>query len=181
VPHRPIEPSPDAPTATAGRRALRARVGTELGVSDWLPITQQRIDAFGAITDDIEPLHNDPAWCRAHSPFGRPIAHGFLTLSLLTRFLHDITANAIAGDARHVGYPLNYGFDRVRFLAPVPVDSRIRCRVLLAGVEARETGELFRFAVTVEVEGEGDPKPVLVAEWLSLWVAEARARGHDGA
>jgi len=167
----PSEASPSE--LAAARQALRARVGSELGVSDWLLITQQRIDGFGDVTDDIEPLHNDPEWCRRHSPYGRPIAHGFLTLSLLTRFLHDITANAMAGDARHAGFPLNYGFDRVRFLSPVPVGSRIRCRVVLAGAETRDAGELFRFAVTVEVEGE--PKPALAAEWLSLWVAEGRA------
>ena len=165
----PSEASPSG-LAAAARQALRTRVGTELGVSDWLAITQQRIDGFGTVTDDIEPLHNDPVWCRAHSPYGRPIAHGFLTLSLLTRFLHDVTANAMAGDARHAGFPLNYGFARVRFLSPVPVDSLIRCRVVLAATETREAGDLFRFAVTVEIEGEA--KPALVAEWLSLWVVE---------
>lgn len=167
--------SPLPPAAAAARAALRARVGTELGVSDWLAITQQRIDAFAAVTDDVEPMHNDPAWCRDHSPYGRPIAHGFLTLSLLTRFLHELTANAMAGDARHAGFPLNYGFDRVRFVSPVRVDSRIRCRVRLAESDAREAGELFRFDVTVEIEGE--EKPALVAEWLSLWVTDARTPG----
>ena len=178
----PTTPSESVPTglatAAAARESLRARVGGELGVSGWLTITQQRIDAFGAVTDDVEPMHNDPDWCRDHSPYGRPIAHGFLTLSLLTRFLHEVTANAMAGDARHTGFPLNYGFDRVRFLSPVPVDSRVRCRVVLAGAESREAGELFRFAVTVEIEGE--PKPALVAEWLSLWVAEGRTRARAG-
>jgi len=180
LPEGPVSPSPSnaspsGSSAVAARGALRARVGTELGVSDWYLITQARIDGFGAVTDDVEPLHNDPEWCRQHSPYGRPIAHGFLTLSLLTRFLHDITANAMAGDTRHAGFPLNYGFDRVRFVSPVPVDSRIRGRVVLTEAESRETGELFRFAVMVEIEGSS--KPALVAEWLSLWVAEGGACG----
>lgn len=166
--------SPGAPRRDEGddahgaRAALRARVGAEVGVSDWLDIGQERIDAFGAVTDDVEPMHNDAAWCRLHSPYGRPIAHGFLTLALLTRFLHDITANALAGETRRAGFPLNYGFDRVRFLSPVPVGGRIRGRLRLAAVEPRDTGELFRFHVTVEIEGES--KPALVADWLSLWV-----------
>ena len=180
LPEDPVSPSPSnaspsGSSAVAARGALRTRVGTELGVSDWYLITQARIDGFGSVTDDIEPLHNDPEWCRQHSPYGRPIAHGFLTLSLLTRFLHDITANAMAGDTRHAGFPLNYGFDRVRFVSPVPVDSRIRGRVVLTEAESRETGELFRFAVMVEIEGSS--KPALVAEWLSLWVAEGGACG----
>ncbi|MBK7907588.1 MAG: MaoC family dehydratase [Gemmatimonadetes bacterium] len=171
----PEGPSRGGPLAAdeVARATLRDRVGEELGVSAWLPISQARIDAFAAATDDIEPLHNDPAWCATHSPYGRPIAHGFLTLSLLTHFLHDITAHAIAGDSARTGFPLNYGFDRVRFLAPVPVDSRIRCRVRLLAAEPRGTGEFFRFGVTVEVEGAG--RPALVADWLSLWVSDPRA------
>ena len=147
---------------------LAARVGASLGASRWVQLDQVRLDVFGAVTDDLEPLHNDAAWCAKNSPYGRPIAHGFLTLSLLTRFLHQVTANAIAGDRGRLGFPLNYGFDRVRFMAPVPVGSRVRCGFDLIGSEARADGLLLRFKATVEIEGE--EKPALVAEWLTLWV-----------
>lgn len=154
-----------ATTAEIGASAVSA----DGGVSPWLTIDQLRIDVFGAVTDDLEPLHNDPRWCAEHSPYGRPIAHGFLTLSLLTKFLHQVTGNVIAGMPDRTGYPINYGFDRVRFMAPVPVDARIRCRVKLIDREDRPNGAMMRFEATVEIEGEMD-KPALVADWLLLWV-----------
>ncbi|MFA7387420.1 MaoC family dehydratase [Sphingopyxis sp. 550A] len=150
---------------------LETRVGEEFGVSPWLTIDQLRIDVFAAVTDDIEPLHNDPKWCERNSPYGRPIAHGFLTLSLLTKFLHQVTDYAIAGRHDSRGHPINYGFDRVRFLIPVAVGERIRCRVKLDGVEERESGTMLRLEVTVEIEGMPD-KPALIADWLALWVGD---------
>lgn len=143
-------------------------VGEHLGTSEWLAISQERITAFGQITDDLEPLHTDPAWCREHSPVGQPIAYGFLTLSLLTRFMHEITKGSLTGTTDRPGYALNYGFDRVRFVSVVPVDSRIRCHVTFAERRMRADGDLMRFSVVVECEGAS--RPALTAEWWSLWV-----------
>jgi acyl dehydratase len=157
--------------AQAGASALTTKPGEQLGLSPWLTIDQLRIDVFGAVTDDIEPLHNDPAWCARQSPYGGTIAHGFLTLSLLTRFLHQITGNALAGMHDRTGFPLNYGFDRVRFMAPVPVNARIRCRIVLLDREDRDAGTMLRLAVTIEIEDAPD-KPALAAEWLVMWVDE---------
>jgi acyl dehydratase len=147
-------------------------VGALLGTSSWYAIDQRRIDGFAVLTDDEEPLHNDPAWCRDNSPFGRTIAHGFLTLSLLTRFISEITGNALVGTVEKTGFPLNYGFDRIRFISPVPEGSRIRCHATLQNREAHKDGDMLRFLVSIEVEGM--EKPALTAEWLTLWVADGR-------
>jgi acyl dehydratase len=137
-----------------------------------LHLDQTRLDVFAAVTDDLEPLHNDAEWCERNSPYGRPIAHGFLTLSLLTRFMHEATAGVLKGRADGAGYPVNYGFDRVRFLAPVPVGSRIRCRLVLAGREERGKATMLRIDASVEIEGRAD-RPALEARWLLLWVEGA--------
>ena len=146
-------------------------VGAVLGTSAWLLVDQDRIDRFGAVTDDLEPLHNDPAWCAAHSPYGTTISYGFLTLSLLTAFMHDVTRDALKGSRERGGFPLNYGFDRVRFLAPVPVGSRIRACLTLAARRPHPQGDLLQISAVVEIEHR--PKPALVAEWHSLWVSES--------
>jgi acyl dehydratase len=153
------------------------RPGDQLGASDWLLIDQTRNDVFGAVTDDLEPLHNDPNWCARNSPFGATIAYGFLTLSLLTRFLHEVTDNRLAGAADKIGFPLNYGFDRVRFISPVRVGSRIRCRLTVEDVRPHAEGEMLRFAAVIEAEGED--KPALTADWLTLWVEDGAAGGRD--
>ncbi|MEQ1538782.1 MAG: MaoC family dehydratase [Sphingorhabdus sp.] len=144
--------------------------GQLLGTSGWLKIDQNRIDGFGHLTDDIEPLHNDPDWCRDNSPFGKTIAHGFLTLSMLTRFISEITLNALVGTTEGRGFPLNYGFDKIRFIAPVSVGSRIRCLATLCSRSTHRDGDLLRFDVTIEIDGE--EKPALTAEWLTLWVTD---------
>jgi acyl dehydratase len=145
-----------------------SRIGEDLGASSWLLLEQDKIDLFSALTDDVEPLHNDPDWCRDHSPYGKPIALGFHTLSLLTRFFHEVTNDMLAGGPTREGFPLNYGFDRVRFLAPVPAGSRIRCRFRLLEAKRQPNGDLLRFQAEVEIEGV--TKPALTAEWLTLWV-----------
>ncbi|MCC7054361.1 MAG: Nodulation protein N [Gemmatimonadaceae bacterium] len=147
--------------------------GASIGTSAWLRLDQARITAFGALTDDLEPLHTDPDWCRAHSPVGRTMAYGFLTLSMLTSFFHEVSDNALAGTTQAASYPLNYGFDRIRFVSPVPVDSRIRAHFTLLERRGRHDGELLRMAVLVEIEGEA--RPALTAEWLTLWVAGSPA------
>lgn len=143
-------------------------VGDHLGVSNWLLIDQDKIDRFGEITEDIEPLHNDPIWCVENSPYGKTISYGFLTLSMLTKLINEATHDALKGTESTNGYPLNYGFDKIRFLAPVIVDSYVRSSITLTERQPHEMGELFRFEVTVEVRGQD--KPALFAEWLTMWV-----------
>ncbi|MEQ9586697.1 MAG: MaoC family dehydratase [Parvibaculaceae bacterium] len=156
---------------------FRSRIGDELGVSDWLTVTQKMIDMFGEATLDPDPMHTDPDWCEEHSPFKMPIAFGFMTLSLLMYLLHDVmkfrSVGANAGG--HPQYGLNYGFDRVRLMSPVPVNARIRGRFVLADIKERNPGEFLQIMnVTVEVEGQS--KPALVAQWLSIFVSE---EGHQ--
>lgn len=138
---------------------LRSRVGTELGVSDWLEITQQRVDAFADATDDHQYIHVDPEQA-AKTPFGGTIAHGFLTLSLVVPLSAQVEVD--------VGNPrmgINYGLDRVRFPAPVPVGSRIRARVVLDSVEEVAGAIQMKRIVTMEIEGVD--KPAMVAEFLT--------------
>jgi acyl dehydratase len=140
---------------------IRTGIGTEIGVSSWLVVDQARIDAFADATEDRQFIHIDPA-AAAQTPFGGTIAHGFLTLSLLSR---------MAADAMLVPEGLkmavNYGLDRVRFLAPVRAGKRIRGRFTLDSIEEKAPGQvLMRHTVTVEIEGE--EKPALTAAWLGL-------------
>jgi acyl dehydratase len=140
---------------------IRARIGQEIGVSSWLLIDQERIDSFAEATEDRQFIHVDPA-AAAQTPFGGTIAHGFLTLSLLSR---------MAAEAMFVPegikMAVNYGLDRVRFLAPVRSGKRVRGRFALDSVEEKAPGQwLLRHTVTVEIEGED--KPALTAQWLGL-------------
>lgn len=140
---------------------LRARVGEEIGVSDWIMVDQGMIDAFADLTDDHQFIHVDPERARAETDFGGTIAHGFLTLALLPA-LARTARPAIAG--ARMG--LNYGFDRLRFLAPVPAGARLRGRFTLAALEERTPGEVtLAWEVTVEIEGA--TRPALAARWLS--------------
>ena len=141
---------------------LMEQVGSEIGVSEWFTVTQDRIDAFADATLDHQFIHVDPDRAAAESPFGVTIAHGFLTLSLLP---HLGSGVKLLPEGTRV--EVNYGTDKVRFLAPVPVDSRIRARVALADVTERRPGQyLIKRAITVEIKG-GD-RPALVAESLTL-------------
>jgi len=134
---------------------LQALVGQELGVSDWITVDQRRIDLFAEATGDHQWIHVDPAKA-ATGPFGATVAHGFLTLSLLP----EMAAGAFEIDGSRMG--VNYGLNRVRFTAPVPVDSRLRGRFKLLSYEAIEGGA--QMAMEVTMEREGSPKPVCVAE-----------------
>ncbi len=149
--------------------ALQDHVGQEVGVSDWLTIEQQRIDQFAAATDDHQYIHVD-AERAARTPFGGTIAHGFLTLSLLSAL------GSRGGGMRleNTEMSINYGLDRVRFAHPVRSGQRIRARFALASVEEKQPGRyLTRYAVTVEIEGE--QKPALVADWLGMIVTGKNA------
>ena len=149
------------PVATLDQ--IRSRIGEEVGVSTWLTVDQARIDAFADATEDRQFIHVDPA-AAAQTPFGGTIAHGFLTLSLLSRMGAEAM---LLPDALKMA--VNYGFDRVRFLAPVKSGSRVRGRFRLDSVEEKAPGQiLLRHTVTVEIEGED--KPALSAVWLGMIV-----------
>jgi acyl dehydratase len=142
---------------------IRRRVGTEVGVSGWLTIDQARIEAFADATEDRQFIHVDPE-AAARTPFGGTIAHGFLSLSLLSRMGAE-TMLLPEGMTMAV----NYGLDRVRFLAPVKSGKRVRGRFTLDSVEEKAPGHiLMRHTVTVEIEGE--EKPALTAQWLTLLI-----------
>ena len=131
--------------------ALTARVGEEIGVSDWFRVTQDRVDAFADATLDHQWIHQ--AGPRADAgPFGGPIAHGYLTLSLLPHLMGSLPP--LVEDRR---LAVNYGLDRVRFITPVRVGSRLRARAVLAAVEPIEGGVQAKIAVTVELEGSARP------------------------
>jgi len=138
---------------------LRKRVGQQIGVSGWETIDQQTIEAFAEVTGDRQWIHVNPERAKTESRYGCTIAHGFLTLALLSRLSHD--AIEIRGD-----FPtrINYGLNRLRFPAPVAVDARIRARFTLQSLEDIEGGHQIVWLVTVDVEGSG--KPALVAEWI---------------
>ena len=140
---------------------IRRRVGQEVGVSGWLTVDQARIDAFADATEDRQFIHVDPA-AAAQTAFGGTIAHGFLSLSLLSRMAAEAS---LLPDGLKMA--VNYGFDRVRFLAPVKSGKRVRGRFVLDSVDEKAPGQiLMRHKVTVEIEGED--KPALTAEWLGL-------------
>ena len=140
---------------------LHRRVGTEVGVSDWLTVDQERIDAFAETTEDRQFIHLD-AEAAAKTPFGGTVAHGFLSLSLLSRM--GAEAMLIPEGAKMA---VNYGLDRVRFIAPVRSGKRVRGRFLLDSIDEKAPGQLLmRHSVTVEIEGVD--KPALTAQWLGL-------------
>ena len=150
---------------TVTRQELTAMVGRELGVSGWFLIDQARVNGFADVTLDHQFLHVDPERARA-TPFGGTIAHGFLTLSLLVHLCLPFIP--VLANRKLV---VNYGFDKVRFVSPVKVGARIRAVSTLGEVSERKPGNVvMRLDVSVEVEGED--KPALVAEWLSLHVVD---------
>ena len=149
---------------------LPSLIGQEVGVSRWITVDQARIDAFARITEDEQFIHVDPERARA-TPFGGTIAHGFLTLSLASAMSYDAVAPL---DGVVMG--VNYGFDKLRFLAPVPAGSRVRGRFRLLSAENKGTQDgvtrwLLKHELTVEIEG-GD-KPALIAEWLGMQMVKA--------
>lgn len=143
---------------------LKGRVGEEIGVSDWIEVTQDRITRFAEATEDRQWIHVDPARAATESPFKTTIAHGFLTLSLVSVMLRN--AIAITG----VRMAINYGSNRVRFVAPVPSGSKVRGRFVLAGAE--DAGGSIQATWAITVEREGEQKPACVAEWLVRYYKE---------
>jgi acyl dehydratase len=143
---------------------LHEWIGKEVGVSDWILVDQERINAFAQCTGDHQWIHVDVERARRESPFGGPVAHGFLTLSLLADMGTNI--GVIPKDAVAA---FNYGMDKVRFLAPVKAGARVRARVTLTEVTEQAGGrKLIKLSNTVEIEGE--TKPALIAETLAMLV-----------
>ncbi|WP_254695314.1 MaoC family dehydratase [Oceanicola sp. D3] len=147
---------------------MKARVGEELGVSRWFPIDQSLIDSFADLTEDHQYIHVDPARA-AQTPFGSTIAHGFLTLSMLSAMAYDAQPRL---DTEGMG--VNYGFDRIRFLAPVPSGARLRARFTLAEVKELPN-QVIALAWDVTMEAEGAARPVLAARWLVRRYTEVAA------
>lgn len=144
-----------------GLEQLEAELGRHVGYSDWMEITQERIDAFAEATGDHQWIHVDPARA-AEGPYGRTIAHGYLTLSLLP------VLGAEVMEIRGFAMMINYGVDKVRFPAPVPVGSRIRAGIELTSLERKSSGVQLNSLVTVEVEGSD--RPAVVAETVRMMV-----------
>jgi len=140
---------------------IKSRVGEEVGVSDWILVDQARIDAFAKTTEDPQFIHIDPVRA-AETPFGGTIAHGFLTLSLLSRMAADAM---LRPEAIKMG--VNYGFEKVRFIAPVRAGKRVRGRFTLTRFEEKRPGQ-FQFVHAVTVEIEGEEKPALIADWIGM-------------
>ncbi|MEQ1488983.1 MAG: MaoC/PaaZ C-terminal domain-containing protein [Terricaulis sp.] len=141
-------------------------VGDSIGVSHWIEIDQDMISQFGALTRDPDPMHVDPEWARANSPYQHTIAFGFLTISLLTHLLHDAMSRA---SDRDTGHYLNYGFDKLRLVAPVPVNSKVRGRFSLLERKLHAK-DRYLSRIHAEIEVAGAEKPALAAEWLAMWV-----------
>lgn len=144
------------------RETLNDHVGEEIGVSPWVEVTQEDVNTFAEITRDPQFIHIDPEKA-AKSPFGGTIAHGFFTLSLLTYFLEEGAGLTIEGTSMGI----NYGFDKLRFLAPVRVGKKVRGRTKLLSVEESKPSQ-FRLKYEVTVEIENEEKPALIAEWLTM-------------
>ncbi len=140
---------------------IRAKVGQSVGTSGWIDVGQERISSFADATDDHQFIHVDQKLAQ-QTPFGGTIAHGFLSLSLLSRMAADVM---LIPDTTSMA--VNYGLDRVRFLAPVRAGKRIRGHFKLDGIEEKAPGQLL-IRQTVSVEIEGEEKPALTAQWLGL-------------
>lgn len=148
-------------TRFAGIEDAKSRLGQEIGISDWMLIDQQRVDDFARVTGDQQWIHVDVERARRESPFGGPIAHGYLTVSLLAKFAQECIA------VEGIKLAVNYGLNRVRFASPVMVGSRVRARFVLAGVEDIVGGAQMLWQATIEIEGGG--KPACVAEMVTRW------------
>ena len=140
---------------------IKAKVGTSLGASPWIEVDQKAIDTFADVTGDHQFIHVDPA-AAAQTPFGGTIAHGFLTLSLLSQMAAHVM---LVPDTTRMA--VNYGFEKVRFIAPVRSGKRVRGHFTLASAEEKRPGQ-WQFVHNVTVEIEGEDKPALTADWIGL-------------
>jgi acyl dehydratase len=148
-------------TRFAGIEDARSRIGQEIGISEWMLIDQARVNAFAEVTGDHQWIHVDVDRARRESPFGGPIAHGYLTVSLLAKFAGE----CIGVDG--IKLAVNYGLNRVRFAAPVKVGSRVRARFVLGAVEDVPGGAQMLWQATIDIEG--GEKPACIAEMVTRW------------
>ncbi|WP_108837920.1 MaoC family dehydratase [Tateyamaria sp. Alg231-49] len=148
----------------AAHEYLSAQLGHEVGLSNWITVDQAMIDQFAATTHDDQWIHLDSDRAARETPFGGTIAHGFLTLSLASRFAYDCFED-LPGQVMGI----NYGFDKLRFLSPVRPGNRLRGRFTLTDVKIRKSKELLRTS-TLHIEIDGQDTPALVAEWLGLLI-----------
>jgi acyl dehydratase len=168
APTRPRgRPTTEVQVPTHAEQALAAyseAIGQPPATGEWLEITQERINGFADVTEDHQFIHVDPEACAEHSPWGVPIAHGFLTLSLVTALVGSVPQDPRLTEGRLIG--INYGFDRVRFLAPVTVGSRVRAAAAVAAVVQKDPSTL-QVTQSVTVQVEGGTKPALACEWIT--------------
>ena len=153
--------------AEAAYELFKAAIGQDEGTGDWLQVDQDRINQFADVTEDHQFIHVDPEACKELSPWGVPIAHGFLTLSLLVKLSASIPQPAERFDGIVMG--VNYGFEKVRFINPVKVGSRIRAKSVVSSVDLKDANNI-QYVRTMTVEIEGEDKPALVAEWITRLV-----------
>jgi acyl dehydratase len=155
--------------AEAAYELYKAAIGQPEGTGDWFEISQERINSFADVTEDHQFIHVDPKLAAEMSPWGVTVAHGFLTLSLLVKLSESIPQPPERLDGAVMG--VNYGFDKVRFISPVKVGSRIRCSSVLAAVELKDANTV-QTTRTMTVEIEGLTKPALVADWIGRGIYE---------
>jgi acyl dehydratase len=156
-----------ATKAEAAYELFKAGIGEAEGTGEWFEVTQDRINAFADVTEDHQFIHVDPEACKELSPWGVPIAHGFLTLSMLSHLSGSIPQPAERLDGIVMG--INYGFEKVRFITPVKVGSRIRASSVLSAVDLKD-GNTIQTTRTFTVEIDGESKPALVADWLTRMI-----------
>ena len=144
--------------------ALRSQIGKEIYVSEWTSVTQEEINAFGKVTRDLDPIHVDPEFARTDGPFGTTVLFGFQILSMLSHLCQPLRFQRGTGA---VGYDLNYGFNRIRFIAPIPVNAPFRNHVVLKKIEQRKNGDFLLTTINT-IELEGGARPAVIAEWIGL-------------
>ncbi len=155
--------------AHAAFEVLKAQEGTELGHGDWFQITQQQINDFADCTIDHQFIHVDEQRAKAETPFGGTIAHGFLTLSMLVHLMKSVPSEDQSLQGLVMG--INYGFDRVRFVSPVPRGSQVRANATVKSIGLKGTS--VQTVTTIVVEIDGSPRPALVADWVTLTVFDS--------
>ena len=155
--------------SVAALEAMSHLVGEPGGTGDWFTVTQQQINEFADVTRDHQFIHIDPERAAAETPFGGTIAHGFLTLAMLTHLQESIGGDLWRSEGLEMF--LNYGFDKVRFISPVPVGARIRASAVLSKAEWKGTALQTTRTMTVEIEGAD--RPALVAEWIDRAVYDS--------
>ena len=156
-------------SAEAAYAVMKPTEGAEQGHGDWFEITQEQIDAFADCTWDHQFIHVDEERAKAETPFGGTIAHGFLTLAMLTHLMKSVPSYTPRLDGAVMG--INYGFDRVRFLSPVNRGKRVRARAVVKSVELKPAAVQTTTTITVEIEGAS--KPALVADWVTHTVFDS--------